>query len=252
MINRSELVKWTLTTILVIIGVFILIRLGFWQLERLESRRAFNEHYLTQISAKPIFLNDHNNYDEIAQMEYRQISVSGNYDFNQEIYLQNQAYQNVPGYRVVTPLLIENKNIAVYIDRGWIAFDDLDNINNINNKFSEKQMVSGIVRKSQPDFNLFNKSTRQNQTNKFFLYVDLENLQSRTNYEITPFYIQLESKDNSEKPYSQLSEIDLSEGPHFGYALQWFFFASLLGIGYPFFVRKQLKEKKIGMGNDEK
>ena len=250
--KNSELVKWTLTTILVIIGVFILIRLGFWQLDRLEWRRAFNQHYITQISAKSINLNDYKDFKEIAGMEYREISVSGFYDFEHEIYLQNQAYQNVPGYRIVTPLLIDNKDIAVYIDRGWISFEDLNNIDHINNNYTERQKVTGIVRISQPDFNLFNKPVTQKKNNTFFLFVDLEDLQARTEYEITPFYIQVESRSDSEKPYSQLSEYEITEGPHFGYAMQWFFFACLLGIGYPFFVSKQLREKKMEIGIDEK
>jgi cytochrome oxidase assembly protein ShyY1 len=29
-----------------------------------------------------------------------------------------------------------------------------------------------------------------------------------------------------------------------GYAIQWFFFASILLIGYPFFVRKQETDRK--------
>jgi surfeit locus 1 family protein len=35
---------------------------------------------------------------------------------------------------------------------------------------------------------------------------------------------------------------DLSEGPHESYALQWFAFALTLGLGYPFYVRKQLRQ----------
>ena len=34
-------------------------------------------------------------------------------------------------------------------------------------------------------------------------------------------------------------DIELTEGSHFGYALQWFTFASILFIGYPFYLRKQ-------------
>jgi surfeit locus 1 family protein len=33
--------------------------------------------------------------------------------------------------------------------------------------------------------------------------------------------------------------IELTEGPHFGYALQWFTFATILLVGYPFYLRKQ-------------
>jgi cytochrome oxidase assembly protein ShyY1 len=31
----------------------------------------------------------------------------------------------------------------------------------------------------------------------------------------------------------------LTEGSHFGYALQWFSFAAVLFFGYPFYLRKQ-------------
>jgi surfeit locus 1 family protein len=41
-------------------------------------------------------------------------------------------------------------------------------------------------------------------------------------------------------PYPATETPDLSEGPHMGYALQWFGFAAVLAIGYPLFVKKQL------------
>jgi len=38
-------------------------------------------------------------------------------------------------------------------------------------------------------------------------------------------------------PYRITPKLDLSEGSHLGYAVQWFSFAVLLGVGYPFYVR---------------
>ncbi len=34
-------------------------------------------------------------------------------------------------------------------------------------------------------------------------------------------------------------ELDLSEGPHLGYAGQWFMFAFILAVGYPVYVYRQ-------------
>ncbi len=45
-------------------------------------------------------------------------------------------------------------------------------------------------------------------------------------------------------PYREVKLPDITEGPHMGYALQWFAFAAILGGGYPFFVRHQLKQNK--------
>jgi len=44
-------------------------------------------------------------------------------------------------------------------------------------------------------------------------------------------------------------ELDLSEGPHLGYAFQWFIFAAILGIGYPFFINRREKELSINTIN---
>ena len=49
---------------------------------------------------------------------------------------------------------------------------------------------------------------------------------------------------DAEPPIPFQPELELTEGPHFGYALQWFTFATILFVGYPFFLRKQETETK--------
>lgn len=243
--KNKEILKWTLTTIFVLIGVYVLIRLGFWQLDRLESRREFNQHYLEQISSPIINLNDEIDHQELMKMEYREVTVSGYYDFTNEIYLQNQANENIPGYRVVTPLKIDDSENSVYIERGWISLEDLKDIEAINRIYAQHQNLVGIIRLPQSESDFGGKSFNVNESNsQFFLYVDLDLLKTELEYELLPIYVQLKDKDNHQKPYSKLPEIEITEGPHFGYAMQWFFFASLLGIGYPFFVRKQIWAEK--------
>jgi len=249
--TKKELVKWTLSSILVILGVFVLIRLGFWQLDRLDQRRKFNDHYLKQISLKPIDLNVKPIPKSLADMEYREISVSGYYDFENEIYLQNQANQNEPGYRVVTPLLIDNSESAVFIERGWISFTDFENMEEINEKYDQKQSISGIIRNPESNDKILESETSTDNQQNFYLYVDINSLQTKTDYELLPIYIQQKGENEYGKPIPQIAEIEISEGPHFGYAIQWFFFASLLGFGYPFFVRKQLNEKNRESVNEE-
>jgi surfeit locus 1 family protein len=177
--------------------------------------------------------------------------VSGFFDFENEIYLQNQAHQNQPGYRVVTPLRIANSESAVYIERGWISFSDLEEIDQINENFDQKQTIEGIIRNPESNDKLMESPQSDNGHSNLFLFVDINLLQSKIDYDLLPIYIQQEGENTQQKPIPQIAEIEISEGPHFGYAIQWFFFASLLGVGYPFFVRKQLKEKTRESGNEE-
>jgi surfeit locus 1 family protein len=75
---------------------------------------------------------------------------------------------------------------------------------------------------------------------EFWNFVNMERLAAQIPYPILPVYIQPNPNPNdAEPPIPQQPIIELTEGPHFGYALQWFAFAAILLIGYPFFVRKQ-------------
>ena len=241
--KTNQILKWMITTILVIIGVFVLIRLGFWQLDRLDQRRAFNDHYLEQVSLEPINLSGQSIPVGLEGMEYRKVSVEGFFDFKNEIYLQNHAHENQPGYRVVTPLLIENQNLAVLIDRGWISLSDLKNISSINEQYEQAQTINGIIRNPNSKDKIVDTVKSSEDNSNLYLYVDIASVQNKANYQLLPIYIQLEGDSHGEKPIPQTQEIEITEGPHFGYALQWFIFASLLGLGYPFFVRKQVREK---------
>lgn len=246
MVLNKNVVKWGFTTLLVLGGVFVLIRLGFWQLDRLESRREFNQHYMTQIASPPINLNGEINFKDLENMEYRKVEVSGYYEFDNEIYLQNQAWENIPGYRVVTPLKIDQTNLFVFIDRGWISLEDLEFIDEINAKYVQQQELKGIIRLSQSENDFGRDINNIEEINpKFFLYVDLELLQQNTELNLLPIYIQNADEQNIVKPFTKLPEIEITEGPHMGYAMQWFFFASLLGFGFPFFIKKQIQNEKL-------
>jgi len=104
--------------------------------------------------------------------------------------------------------------------------------------------VRGMIRRGQekPDFGgvsdptLAPGETRLNAWN----VVNLVRIQDQSGLKLLPVYI-LQAPEPAwvEMPYRSLPEIEISEGPHFGYAMQWFTFAAILGLGYPFFVRRQ-------------
>ena len=85
--------KWIITTVLVVAASIGLARLGIWQLNRLEQRRALNSRILAQIDAPMLSLDS----DVVAQgidlcaMEYRQVKVNGNYLFEQQTAWRNQV-----------------------------------------------------------------------------------------------------------------------------------------------------------------
>ena len=116
--------QWILTTLLALAGGMVCIRLGIWQLDRLDQRRAFNAQVEAMWAADPLNLAG-KPADDLTKMEYRAVTVSGKYDFENQVALRNRYYQNQYGYNLLTPLLLGDGS-AVLVDRGWIPADGND------------------------------------------------------------------------------------------------------------------------------
>ena len=78
----------------------------------------------------------------------------------------------------------------------------------------------------------------------FWNMVNLERIGLQVPYKLVPIYIQPNPDPAlTQPPYPFQPTIEISEGPHLGYAIQWFIFATILFLGYPFFLRKQLSSQ---------
>ena len=233
--------EWLLTTLLVFLGTALCIRLGIWQLDRLESRRAFNAQVESMRALSPLDLSQEGT-DSITDMEWRSVKVTGEYDFENQIALRNQYYGDQYGYHLWTPLLFDRR--AVLVDRGWIPaegnsapsdwrkYDEPGTVNIVGQiRLGQTKPALGGVADTLPE----NGAQLEIWNNG-----DVEHIIDQLPYPALPVYIQPGSDASDvEPPIPFQPEIELTEGPHFGYALQWFTFASVLFIGYPFYLRKQ-------------
>ncbi len=236
--------RWLLTTLLVLLGSLLCIRLGIWQLERLEQRRAFNAHVRAMWEAAPLTLTGQTSED-LTAMEYRAVTASGRYDFENQVALRNRYYQNQAGYHLLTPLLLDDGS-AVLVERGWIPADG--NATPADwRKYDSPGLVTiqGQIRLGQskpdlggaPDPALAPGQTRLD----FWNIVNLERIRQQMPYPLLEVFIQPDADPTDTTPPIPFQpEIELTEGPHLGYAGQWFTFAAILVLGYPFFLRKQL------------
>jgi surfeit locus 1 family protein len=233
--------KWLILTLLVFAGTALCIRLGIWQLDRLEQRRTFNTQFEAARARAVLDLNQEQPAD-IARMEWRSVKVTGEYDFANQVAVRNQYYGNQYGYHLLTPLLFNQT--AVLIDRGWIPADgnstspdwrEYDEIGTAN--------VSGQIRlgRAKPAIGGVADPLPENGAKlEVWNNADLTRIASQMPYPILLVYIQPDADESdTEPPIPFQPEIELTEGPHFGYALQWFTFATILFLGYPFYLRKQ-------------
>ena len=239
--------QWLLATALVLAGGALCVRLGIWQLDRLEQRRAFNAHVESMWAADPLTIDGQLSRD-LTTMEYRAVTVSGTYDFENQIALRNRYHGDEYGYHLLTPLVLDDGS-AVLVERGWIPADG-NSAPADWRKYDEPGWVTveGQIRLGQtkpdlggvPDPTLVPGQTRLD----FWNIVNIERIRAQVPYPLLDIFVQPNvDMDDTVPPIPYQPEIELTEGQHFGYALQWFTYATILVLGYPFYVRRQMKEQ---------
>jgi surfeit locus 1 family protein len=242
--------RWLLTTLLVVAASVVMVRLGIWQLERLEQRRAFNARVQAQIDQPTLNLNQRGAVpaDDLVNMEYRKVTVVGIYDHSQEVALKNQAHDNQWGVNLLTPLKMAGTGDVILVNRGWIPAEDFTSGDWSRYTETGTVEVQGVLRRSQsrPDFGRRSDPTPAPGGERItaWNFANVEAIDQQTPYDLLPVYIQeAPDPEGPELPYRSLPALNLTEGPHMGYAIQWFAFAAILAFGYPFFMRKEEARK---------
>lgn len=212
-------------------------RLGIWQLERLEERRARNAAIEAGLAKDPLSLSAQ--LDQTDVQGYRRAVASGSYDPEYEIVLTARALRGQPGVHLVTPLLLAKGGPAILVDRGWIPAEARTLPGRARYRVPGQVTVKGVTKLPVALSSFFFLRARTTpspaQPQLEWQAVDLDAIQAQTPYPLLGVYLaQTEALAEREPAPVPEPELDLSEGPHLGYAIQWFSFAAiaLIGGGY--------------------
>lgn len=248
--------RYILMTLLVLAAMAVMARLGVWQLERRQQRLARNADLVAKLAAPPLSLNAAATVWPLSadrnEIRNTQATANGRFDFAHQVVLLQQNYQGMPGVHLVTPLLLEESDRAVLVDRGWAPLDQLEAVRQGQlNTEGGSVTVTGAL---QPSQILYGRAAERAAEQiagagpRLEWYrIDIEALQHQMPYELLPAYL-LQApgpEGNRSLPYRVQPEVDLSEGPHLGYALQWFAFAVTAGVVYVALVRSRERKTQL-------
>jgi surfeit locus 1 family protein len=226
-------------SLLVLAGVAALCRLGIWQLDRLAQRRAINTTIDTRMEQPALPLTGAPVDPEA--LEYRRVEARGVFDLSQEIVLRNRSLDGAPGVHIITPLRLKGSDVAVLVDRGWVPLGQAEA--DLRRAFGVpgEVVVTGIVRRSQE-----NAGGPQDAPNgpvggrlDAWFRVDIPRIQRQIGYPLLPVFVEQQPARGDPALPRRTPATDLGEGPHLGYAIQWFAFATILLAGYLSIVYQQ-------------
>ena len=216
---------------LVVAAAAGMVGLGFWQLARLRERQGMNLSIRARLAQTPQTLTAGTG----DLPDYQPVQAQGTYDFSQEIVLRNRAHDGQPGVHVLTPLRLADGG-AVLVDRGWIPYLQAGAADRAPYQQPTGPVtVTGIARRSQSRSATFLPADPTASPNgprlDAWFWPDIAQIEIQTPYALLPFYVELApATDTQALPISGY-EVDLSDGPHLSYAIQWFSFSVILLVG---------------------
>lgn len=241
--------RWILLTTLVAIAVVVMVRLGFWQVERLHTKQASNALITSRQANEPVpfgsLLPVGVDRAEVGETVWRTVTVTGTYRPDDQVLIRNRSNNTAPGFWVMTPLVGADGQ-AVAVNRGWVPITVGDGGSpDLYAPPSGEVTVTGLVQAGEHQQGL--EAADPNGSKLTTLSrVDLDRYQQQVAYPLAPAWVQL----TDQKPLQsgvlpvKVSPPPLDEGPHLNYAGQWFIYATLTVIVYPMAIRRAAKARE--------
>jgi surfeit locus 1 family protein len=236
LVARSRLLSpmWLVGHAAVVLAVVVCVSLGFWQLDRRADRQAVNEQVTERIRPPTPLPVDGFTSGTANALRYRGVSAVGRYDPAHELLIRYRTFEGLPGYGVVTPLVLSDGGGVILVDRGWIP---LERGETWPQSAGDAAAPSGEVTVAGwlagPHRSRVAPEAPRPAERRPGIVSDVSAPQLRTVLPYPRLYEMTLVADGPEDRFpAPVGEPDISDGPHLGYAFQWFSFGAIAAIGW--------------------
>ena len=227
--------RWLVSHVLVALLVVVMVNLGFWQLRRLDEKRDRNalvESRLEQpVTPVDELLAPGDGDGAVEAARYRRVTATGTYDADATVVVRNRSQDGSAGAWLATPLVTASGD-RVPVVRGFVGL--------------------------APDGEAVDAPAPTGEVTVEGLVVDPDRLDGTAPKDLAPVLgeadvlpgLLLAQSSRPPEPSGAAPEEagpdsilpvptpELSEGPHLGYAMQWFIFSAIAVVGYPIVLRR--------------
>jgi cytochrome oxidase assembly protein ShyY1 len=236
---RRLWLRWALLVLFVAVLGVVFVNMGEWQLDRLAQRKERNATTIAneQSPVRPyqqVFTHAISDADQWQRVEAR-----GTFDADHQFVVRYRSNGDLDGYEIVTPL--RTTSGVVLVDRGFIPLPPgLQIPSTAPAPPAGEVTVVGHVRRNEKG----RKSAITPVDNQMRL-INSDGIATTLPYPIKSGYIGLLTVQPEQQGGFQPIQLpELSEGPHFWYAVQWFMFTAVGVAGIVVFIRADLRARR--------
>ena len=220
----------------------LMIRAGFWQLDRAAQKENLQVEY-EQHTSLPL-MSVIGALPDADTLRFRRLRLRGRYDNDHQFLLDNRSrtLENGAhriGYEVLTPLRLDWGGV-VLVNRGWVpAAVDRSVLPDISISDEERQL-NGVLNIPSRGFAL-GALDSDNRWPRRIQFYDFTELAKRLNTDLYPAVVMLDA----DQPGGYLRNWrPVIKGPamHYGYAVQWFAMALATIVLFGWFTVRRIKD----------
>lgn len=231
--------KWLMFHLLCIALMVAMVNLGLWQLRRLDERRDFNATVKARTEQEVVPLDEvvpPGEVDGTDQLQYRPVELSGTYvpDLRYERAVRRD---DLAGRDLFGVLRLDDGTVVV-VNRGWLP----DGTPSPALPEDTVQMVARLRESASGGTGQVGATGAEPTT---IFRVDVSAIGADAGAEPRAMYVERITSDPAEP--AEMTPVpfpDLGEGPHFGYAVQWFLFTLGTAVCWALAVARKVGELK--------
>lgn len=236
---KKMVLRWLALAVFLSLAAFASVKLGEWQLDRLEQRREGNATVSGNEQRPPVPWSEVMGSTLGADDLWRRVTVTGTYT-GEQFQVRYRNLDSHPGIEVAAVMLASDGR-EVIINRGFIPRETGKPDTEVlpSPPAGEVTVLGYVHRDEQGD---------DNAVVPHDFKVRLINsgaISTSIGRDLVPGYVTLISSDPANGESLQPVGVpDLNEGNHFAYALQWFAFGGIALVGIVVLIRADLKDHR--------
>ncbi|MGW5849463.1 SURF1 family cytochrome oxidase biogenesis protein [Streptomyces sp. NPDC055254] len=239
--------QWVCLTLVALVLIPVMAKLGFWQFHRHEHRVAQNQLIEANLKAPPVPVTEVTSPGHrVPRADFwRAVTATGTYDAAHEVVVRMRtSADDKVGFHVVTPLVLGDGR-AVLVNRGWVpGGGDPRAYPQVPAAPAGEVTVSGRLKADETSGRSGIKD-RAGLPDRQVMLINSGRQSETLGRPVLGGYLELTAPDASDGGPEPVAEPDHdSIGAHMAYAVQWWLFAAAVPVGWLVLVRREKRDRE--------